>query len=431
MPSSAVDVNNLRVLIHNETSKYLSIPAGTVIAHVFPTDTVTVAHEIPESKGPLNPELFNFWEAPIPAAWEKRLRLKLAEQSNVFSTEEWDVGLAKDVTHQIRLRDTRPFRERSRRIAPADIDDVRCHLKDLLAAGIIQESQSLFASLIVIARKKKGAVRMCIDYRTLNSRTIPDQYVTPRIDDALDCLTGSRWFSILDLRSGYYQIAMSAEDREKTAFICPLGFYQFQRMPQGITGSPAAFQRLMERVVGDMHLLQVIVYLDDIIVFGRTLEEHEERLMKVLDRLEEWGLKVSIDKCQFCQPQVKYIGHVVSAAGIAPDPENASAVTRWEEPTDLKSLRSFLGFCGFYRRFIKGYSSVLRPLTELTKGYPPVKGSGKKNAKNYYKEKDPFGARWDEACGEAFKTLIHCLTNVQYLSSLIPLCRMYSTLMLV
>ncbi len=113
----------------------------------------------------------------------------------MFSTEEWDVGLAKDVTHQIRLSDTRPFRERSRRIAPADIDDVRRHLKDLLAAGIIQESRSPYASPIVIARKKNGAVRMCIDYRTLNSRTIPDQYVTPRIDDALDCLTGSRWFS--------------------------------------------------------------------------------------------------------------------------------------------------------------------------------------------------------------------------------------------
>ncbi len=254
---------------------------------------------------------------------------------------------------------------------------------------------------------------MCIYFRTLNSRTIPDQYVTPRIDDALDCLTGSRW---LDLRSGYYQIAMSAEDREKSAFICPLGFYQFQRMPQGITGAPVTFQRLMERVVGNMHLLQVIVYLDEIIVFGRTLEEHKERLMKVLDRLEEWGLKVSIDKCQVCQRQVKYVGHIVSAAGIAPDPEKVSAVTRWEEPTDLKSLRSFLGFCGFYRRFIKGYSSVVRPLTELTKGYPPVKRSGKKNAKNYYKEKDPFGARWDEACGEAFKTIIHCLTNAPVLA---------------
>ncbi len=207
----------------------------------------------------------------------------------------------------------------------------------------------------------------------------------------MDCLSGSKWFSVLDLRSGYYQIEMAEEDKEKTAFICPLGFYQFERMPQGVTGAPATFQRLMEKAVGDMNLLQVIVYLDDIIVFGRTLEEHEERLLKVLDRLQEYGLKVSIDKCQFCQPKVNYVGHVVSAAGVSPDPEKVKAVINWKMPTDLKSLRSFLGFCGFYRRFIKNYSAIVRPLTELTKGYPPAKGQRKTvpNGK-YYQESEPL-----------------------------------------
>lgn len=141
------------------------------------------------------------------------------------------------------------------------------HLKYLLAASIIKEPRIPYASPIVIARKKSGAIRMCIDYRTLNSRTIPDQYTTPRIEDTLDCLSGSKWFSVLNLRSGYYQIEMAAEDKEKMVFICPLGFYQFERMPQGISGAPATFQRLMERAVGDMHLLQVTVYLDDLIVF--------------------------------------------------------------------------------------------------------------------------------------------------------------------
>lgn len=118
-----------------------------------------------------------------------------------------------------------------------------------------------------------------------------------------------------------------------------------------------------------MNLIQVLVYLDDLIVFGRTLEEHKEWLLKVLDRLEECGLKVSIDKCQFCQPQVKFLGHIVSTSGVATDPEKVSAVTHWKKPTDLKSLRSFLGFCGYYRRFIENYSAIVRPLTELTKGY--------------------------------------------------------------
>ena len=235
---------------------------------MYPTDTVMMAQRPKSMSKVLDETLFDFGESPIPAVWRKRLRQTLSERGNAFSLDEWDVGLAKVVEHHIRLSDTRPFRERSRRIAPADIDDIRRHLKDLLAAGIIKESRSLYASPIVIVRKKNGSVRMCIDYRTLNNRTIPDQYTTPRIDDALDCLSGSHWFSVLDLWSGYYQIPMSEEDREKTAFICPLGFYKFQRMPQGITGAPATFQRLMERAVGDMHLIQVIVYLDDIIVFG-------------------------------------------------------------------------------------------------------------------------------------------------------------------
>ncbi|KAG1955575.1 interleukin-1 receptor accessory protein-like 1-A [Pimephales promelas] len=413
---SAINMDTFQLPLHNETSKEVAVPPGTVLAHMFPTDTVTETCR-ERSKSRIDPDLFNFGKSGIPFEWERRLRQKLSERNNVFSLEEWDVGLEKGVTHHIQLNDPRPFRERSRRITPADIDDVRRHIKDLLAAGIIKESRSPYASPIVIARKKNGSVRMCIDYRTLNSRTIPDQYTTPRIDEVLDCLSGSRWFTVLDLRSGYYQVEMAEESKDKTAFICPLGFYQFERMPQGVTGAPATFQRLMEKVVGDMHLLQVIVYLDDLIVFGRTLEEHEERLFKVLDRLEEFGLKVSIDKCQFCQEEVKYVGHIVSASGIAPDPEKVEAVTRWKMPTDLKSLRSFLGFCGFYRRFIKNYSAIVRPLTDLTKGYPPVKG--KRDATStgkYFKEAEPFGHRWNQTCTEAFRKIVYCLTNAPVLA---------------
>ncbi|CAM4569864.1 unnamed protein product [Lepidochelys olivacea] len=166
------------------------------------------------------------------------------------------------------------------------MEDVQHHLQASLAAnGIITESRSPYASPIVVVHKKNGKIWMCIDYRTLNSRTVVDQYTMPRVQDALDHLLGSQWFSVLDLRSGYYQIPLGEEDKEKTAFICPLGFYQFERMPQGISGAPATFQRLMEKVVGDMNLLQVLVYLDGLIVFGRTFEEHEERLLKVLERL--------------------------------------------------------------------------------------------------------------------------------------------------
>ncbi|KAG7512030.1 Retrovirus-related Pol poly from transposon 297 [Solea senegalensis] len=362
---------------------------------MYLTDAVTHLSPSKTADTKFDPNLINFGDSPVSEEWKQRLRQKLSARSQVFSLHEWDVGLAKSVAHTIRMSDARPFRERSRRLAPADLEDVRKHLQELLRAGIIKESRSPYASPIVIVRKKSGAVRMCIDYRLLNSRTIPDQYTTPCIDDVLDSMTGSKWFSVLDLRSGYYQIAMAEEDKEKTAFICPLGFFQFERMPQGITGAPATFQRLMEKAVGDMNLLEVLVYLDVLIVFGRTLEEHEVRLLKVLDRLAEVGLKISFDKCQFCLPKVKYLGHIVSANGVSPDPSKIEAVTTWPQPINLKALQSFLGFCGYYRRFIANYAAIVRPLSELTKGYAPTqrgKKTEKDNTKTYLKESEPFGS---------------------------------------
>lgn len=274
---------------------------------------------------------------------------------------------------------------------------------------------------------------MCVDYRTLNKRTIPDQYTVPRVEDALSCLSGSQWFSVLDLRSGYYQIPLSAADKEKTAFICPVGFYQFERMPQGICGAPATFQRVMERTVGDMNLLEVLVYLDDVIVFGRTLEEHEQRLLKVLDRLKEEGLKLSLDKCQFCCPSVTYLGHIVSKDGIATDPSKIEAVKSWPRPKNITALRSFLGFCGYYRRFVKDFSRVCHPLNQLLQGCI-VGGKSKKGTKTVNNEKtnqtkeseketkswfhplEPFGSRWDALCEEALEILKKSLTEAPVLA---------------
>lgn len=412
----------IMVRIRNETNHPIAIRRGMVLARLYRVESVmSPAAAARKPCKALDPDLFNFGDSPVSPSWKDRLKKQLSERPNVFSTEEWDVGCALNVEHTIRLADDRPFRERSRRLAPADIEDVRKHIQELLEAGIISESRSPYASPIVVVRKKNGTVRMCVDYRTLNKRTIPDQYTVPRVDDALACLAGSRWFSVLDLRSGYYQIPMSSEDKEKTAFICPLGFYQFERMPQGISGAPATFQRLMEKTVGDMNLLEVLVYLDDLIVFGKTLEEHEARLMKVLDRLDASGLKLSLDKCQFCQTRVKYVGHIVSAEGVATDPEKIEALTTWPVPKDLKALQSFLGFCGYYRRFVKNYSSIVRPLTNLTRGYPPTWKRSPQHKlaspnERYFKVNEPFGDRWTEECNSAFHALIEKLTTAPVLT---------------
>ncbi|CAM5100683.1 unnamed protein product, partial [Eretmochelys imbricata] len=378
LPAEAQE--EVTILIANGTSRDIFVRRGQKIADLFEPESI-VKPQCETQVPTIDPAKFDFGDSPVSEDWKDRLRKKLCERSKVFSLHEWDVGCAKGVEHNIRLHDSRPFRERSRKIALSEMEDVRHHLQELAANGIITESRSPYASPIVVVRKKNGKIRMCIDYRTLNSRTVVDQYTMPRVQDALDCLLGSQWFSVLDLRSGYYQIPLGEEDKEKTAFICPLGFYQFERMPQGISGAPATFQRLMERVVGDMNLLQVLVYLDDLIVFGRTLEEHEERLLKVLDRLEDYGLKLSIDKCQFCRTSVKYVGHIVSQEGVSTDPDKIEALTTWPRPSNYRELKTFLGFSGYYRRFVKNYATIVKPLNDLTRGHQSSKNKSKSKNK--------------------------------------------------
>ena len=228
--------------------------------------------------------------------------------------------------HKIRLHDETPFKERPRPIHPSDREAVKQHLRELLDAGIIHESRSPFSSPIVLVRKKNSSIRLCIDYRELILRTIRDAYVLPNTEESFTALSGANWFSVMDLKSGYYQVELAEEDKPKTAFVCPLGFSEFNRMPQGVTNAPSTFQRLMEQCVGDLHLNEVLVFLDDLIVFSDTLEKHETRLIKVLTCLREYRLKLSPEKCHFFRNSVKYLGHIVGAQKVHTDPDKISAL---------------------------------------------------------------------------------------------------------
>lgn len=243
VPGNAVNVNNFQILVQNQSLRETVIPEGTVIGHLYLTESVTTVSFQKTTATDFDKTLINFGDSPVTEEWKERLRQKLSQCSHVFSMEEWEVGEAKGVEHTIRLSDSRPFRQRSRRLTPADIDDVRKHLQELKRAGIIKESRSPYASPIVIVRKKNGSIRMCIDYRLLNSRTIPDQYTTPCIDDALDSLSGSKWFSVLDLRSGYYQIPMAEEDKEKNGVHLPAGVLPVRENAPGNNRSPSYFPK--------------------------------------------------------------------------------------------------------------------------------------------------------------------------------------------
>lgn len=428
------------VLVKNETAHDIKISAGHSIAELsFPKsvsslpghdDRVTLSepsHLTPffttcnsmhvSNSGELT---FDFADSPLSEEWKERITRKLNSMSDVFALNDLDFGHTTEIKHRIRLSDPSPFKQRPRPIHPSDYEAVRRHLRELQDANIIRESESPFASPIVVVKKKNGDIRLCIDYRKLNRQTIKDAYALPNIEEAFSALNGSKWFSIMDLKSGYYQVEMEEGDKCKTAFVTPMGFWEFNRMPQGVTNAPSTFQRVMERCMGGMNLREVLVFLDDVIVFSATLEEHEDRLLRVLQRLKEFGLKLSPEKCQFFRTSVKYLGHVVSATGVETDPAKIAALTTWPRPNNIKELKSFLGFAGYYRRFIKDYSKIARPLNDLTAGYlPPKRKSASSHSSSTRPSsvdfRRPFNEKWTSACEDAFKTLIQKLTTAPIL----------------
>ena len=200
----------------------------------------------------------------------------------------------------------------------------------------------------------------------MNNLTLKDAYPLPRIDESLDNLSGNAWFSTLDLCSGYWQVSVKKEDRPKTAFVTRKGLFQFRKMPFGLTCAPATFQRLMETVMAGLQWEICLIYLDDVIVVGRTFEHMIENLSKVLDRIVTAGLKLKPKKCVLFSRKVLYLGHVITEKGISTDPEKVAAVQNWPEPCNISEVRSFLGICGYYRRFIEKFAEIAKPLTKLT-----------------------------------------------------------------
>lgn len=335
------------------------------------------------------------------------VRKTLGNWSSIFSKGPTDLGKTDLVKHHIKLTDNTPFKEPYRRIPPAIFEEVRQHLKEMLDAGAIRPSESPYSSNVVLVRKKDGSLRFCIDFRKLNSRTIRDAYTLPRIDETIDSLIGARYFSKLDLRSGYWQVEVEEEDKYKTAFsVGSLGFFECNRMAFGLTNAPATFQRLMERCMGELNLRECLIFLDDILIYSRTFEEHIKRINAVFSRLQQHGLKLKPSKCEFFKTSVKYLGHVVSENGVETDPDKIKALSEWPVPTDIKTLRSFLGFAGYYRRFIKDYARVVKPLNDLLVGH-----STNKSVSSRKKKKKITPWQWGKDQQEAFDLLKEKLSS--------------------
>ena len=320
----------------------------------------------------------------------------LKRNAKVFSKDDMDMGRTNLVKHHIKLTDPVPFKEAYRRIPPQMYDEVKTHLQEMLDLGAIRLSNSPWASAIVLVRKKDGRLRFCIDLRKLNNRTVKDAYSLPRIESILDSLGGAQIFSTLDLKAGYWQVEMAEECKAYTAFTCgPLAFYECDTMPFGATNAPATFQRLMHDCLGELNINWCIVYLDDIIIFSDTKEEHLKRLEAVFQKLCAAGLKLKPSKCFFFREEIEYLGHVVSGKGISTNPNRIEAVSKWPTPKTVYDVRSFLGFVGYYRRFIKNFSRITKPIREVITG---LENQSKRAAKKTYIE-------WTDAADAAFEQL--------------------------
>jgi len=340
---------------------------------------------------------FGFVASCVPRAPQKVVNDVIDAYRDVFSTKATPVNVARSLQPaEIDTGDHPPIKQNPYRMPLLKRQIVEDCVAEMLRDNVIQPSVSPYASPVVLIPKRDGSTRFCVDYRKLNAITRKDAHPLPLIQDVFDQVAGSKIFSTLDLRSGYWQVPMESSSIPKTAFTCHLGLFEFVRMPFGLTNAPAIFQRAMNKVLSGLIGRCCMVYIDDIVVFSRTPEEHARHLEQVLERFRGAGLQLKPSKCNFGLPQIELLGHSVSADGITPLPQRVEAIKNLAPPENVTAIRSFIGTCSFYRNYIPGFSTLASPLTDLTK------------------KKEPF--RWGHEQQHAFDALKTALTQAPILA---------------
>jgi hypothetical protein len=321
----------------------------------------------------------------------------VCEYADVFPDEFPGMPPDRDIEFAVELQPgTAPISKRPYRMPPAELAELKKQLQELLDKGFICPCTSPWGCPALFVKKKDESLRLCIDYRPLNAVTIKNKYPLPRIDVLIDQLVGAKVFSKIDLSSGYHQIKIRASDIPKTAFSTRYGLYEFLVMSFGLTNAPAYFIYLMNSVFMPELDKFVVVFIDDILVYSKNEEEHVGHLHVVLQHLREHHLYAKLSKCDFWRKEIKFLGHTISQAEIAVDPDKVQEVMNWKPPTTVRQIRSFLGLAGYYRRFIPDFSRIAKPITELLK----------KEAKFV----------WSQKCEDAFHALRKHLTTAPVLA---------------
>ncbi|XP_041439585.1 uncharacterized protein LOC121400486 [Xenopus laevis] len=321
-------------------------PLPNLIGEVTPAkgiDSVTISHHLTPSQ-------------------QDQLCQILHSFSPMFSANP---GCTHWAEHKVDTGTQLPVRSPAYRVAEAVRPEVKSQIDEMLALGIITPSHSPWASPVVLVPKKDGSTRFCVDYRRLNDVTTTDAYPMPRVDELLDRLVNAKYLTTLDLSRGYWQIPLAPSAQEKSAFITPFGLFQFTVMPFGMKNAPATFQRLVNRLLDGMQDFAQ-AYLDDIAVFSQTWEEHMQHLQRVLTQIQNAGLTLKAEKCHLAMAEVQYLGHRVGSGQLRPDPAKVEAICQWPIPKTQKQVLAFLGTAGYYRKFIANYSTIAKPLTDLT-----------------------------------------------------------------
>ena len=351
--------------VHNHRPETLQLHAGQSIGVLEVVSLAEASASASAASHPSNP-----YQPPLPECLsplqQQQLTELFKEYSDVFNQGEDDLGNTPLLEQAIETHGP-PLRQPYRQQNPAVRREEMAQVQQMLSSNVIRPSNSPWASPVLMVRKKDGSLRFCVDFRQLNAATVKDAHPLPRIDDLLDALHGAKWFSTLDLKSGYWQVPITEQDKAKTTFRTSSGqLFEFNQVPFGLCNAPATFSRLMDRVLAGLHWETCLFYLDDIIVFSSTWEEHLARLREVFERLRHAKLILWAAKCTFATKEVSYLGHRVTEEGLLPDPLLLAAIREIPPPKTATEVLSFLVLVGYYRRYVKGFAAIAAPLHALT-----------------------------------------------------------------